>query len=150
MIHPTRILLTAAFSLLSVLTAQASSITITSLPFTITKAGTYLLASDFTFTDPTRPAIYINGFQVTGPVVLNFNGHTLTGPGAPVQDPLSGYVESTPNYNIGIAAVGDKGNDIPVTIENGTIQGFGLAIQDQAKFVYRYLIVKNMKVFGRI
>jgi hypothetical protein len=147
MIYPKRILLMTAFSLLSVLSAQAADIQITALPFGINTPGTYVLDSDFIFTDPTRPAISVNGFLLTGPVIVNLKGHTLLGPGNP-QPTSYGGVASTPNSGIGFAVVGDKNNNIPVTLENGTVQGFGIGIIIEAKFVYRNLIVKNMTVFG--
>jgi hypothetical protein len=137
----------AAFSLLSVLTAQSADIKIMALPITINTPGTYVLASDFIFTDPTRPAITVNGYALTGPVIVNFKGHTLTGPGNP-QPTSFGGVNATPNSNIGFAVVGDKSNNIPVTVENGTIQGFGIGLIVEAKFVYRYLIVNKMTVLG--
>jgi hypothetical protein len=68
MIHPTKILLTVAFSLLSVLTAQAantqiattqaaktSTIPISYLPFPpITAPGTYVLTGNLSFTGVTN------------------------------------------------------------------------------------------------
>jgi hypothetical protein len=68
MIHPTRILLMAAFSLLSALTysadaqtvaaqvAKAPNIKISALPFNITALGTYVLTGNLTFSVSSPPA----------------------------------------------------------------------------------------------
>jgi hypothetical protein len=75
MIHPTRILLTAAFSLLSVLSAQAAPTRITA-PKIITVPGSYVLANDITGTSGIA-AIEIQASDVT----LNLNGHTINASG---------------------------------------------------------------------
>jgi hypothetical protein len=72
MIHPTRILLTAAFILLSAITAQTAPTPITA-PKIITEPGSYVLANDITGTTAGN-VIEIQASDVT----LNLNGHTIT------------------------------------------------------------------------
>jgi hypothetical protein len=90
MIHPTRILLTAAFSLLSVLSAQAANIKISSLPFNITAPGTYVLTGNLTFASGNQAGINVIS-NVSGPVVVDLKGFILAGSGA-AQHPSSGSV----------------------------------------------------------
>jgi hypothetical protein len=67
----------AAFGLLSVLSAQAVTIKISSLPFAITAPGTYVLTGNLT-SPSASDAITIDA-SVTGPVVVDLKGFTLTG-----------------------------------------------------------------------
>src|SRR6476646_5849011 len=93
MIHSTRILLTAAFGLLSVLSAQAAPkknppppppppIQISSLPFVISAPGTYVLTGNLTA--PITPyevgAINI-ATVIIGPVIVDLKGFAIMGPG---------------------------------------------------------------------
>jgi hypothetical protein len=71
--RPTRILLTATFSLLSVLTAQAAPTRVTA-PQIITLPGSYILANDIT--RPSGSAIITIEIQASD-VTLNLNGHTV-------------------------------------------------------------------------
>jgi hypothetical protein len=71
MIHPSRILLTAAFSLLSVLSTHAAATRIMA-PTIITLPGSYVLANDITTTSG-GAVIEIQ----TSDVTLNLNGHTI-------------------------------------------------------------------------
>ena len=74
-------LLTAAalgLIIVSAITAQAANIPISALPFNITSPGTYVLVSDLNYTAQTGAAITILP-NLSGPVILNLRGHTLTG-----------------------------------------------------------------------
>jgi hypothetical protein len=122
MIHPTRILVTAAFSLLSVLSSQAANIKISSLPFNITAPGTYVLTGNLTFASGNQAGINVIS-NVSGPVVVDLKGFILAGPGA-AQHPSSGSV----GVLIGTLISGDftppvtgSLNTYPITIRNGTI-----------------------------
>jgi hypothetical protein len=76
---PTRALVTATFSLLSVLSAHAANIKISSLPFNITAPGTYVLTGNLSYTSGSSfGAISISG-QIEGPVVVDLKGFTITG-----------------------------------------------------------------------
>jgi hypothetical protein len=74
---PTRILLTAAFSLLSVLAAQAAPTRITARQ-NITLPGSYILANDITRSSGS--AIITIEIQASD-VTLNLNGHTINASG---------------------------------------------------------------------
>jgi hypothetical protein len=117
MIHPTRILVTAAFSLLSVLTAHAANIKIFALPFNITAPGTYVLAASLT--SPVTPdqsgAINIS-IPSNGAVILDLNGFTITG-------------NSGISRGIMISNNAPSANTYPVTIRNGTITNFGYCVE---------------------
>jgi hypothetical protein len=91
MIHPTRILLTATFSLLSVLTVQAantqlattqsaktSTIPISYLPFNITAPGTYVLTRNLTYNGGSSGTAITISTTVAGPVVLDLKGFTIS------------------------------------------------------------------------
>jgi hypothetical protein len=85
----------------------ADATKITSLPYTITKPGSYYLAVNCTYVGSTD-AIIIEASQV----VLNLNGFSIVASGPAAQ----------PNVGIGIAVL----NDEDVTIEGpGDIVGFG-------------------------
>src|ERR1700761_5664096 len=95
--RPTKILLTAAFSLLSALSAQSANtqlattqaaknatIPISYMPFSITAPGTYVLTGNLTFSPSTSvvvPAITVST-AISGPVVIDLKGFTLTGGGS--------------------------------------------------------------------
>jgi hypothetical protein len=133
MIRPTKIALTVAFSLLSALSAQAASpkknppppppIQISSLPFVISAPGTYVLTGNLTA--PITPykvgAINI-ATVIIGPVIVDLKGFAITGPG-PWE---SGGI--TDGIIIGSDASGAT-NPYPVTVRNGTINNFGIAIE---------------------
>jgi hypothetical protein len=76
---------TAAFGLImSAIAAQAANIQITSipsLPYTIAAPGTYVLTKNLSYPAQTGFAINILT-TLAGPVVLDFQGHTITGGGA--------------------------------------------------------------------
>jgi hypothetical protein len=86
------------------------------LPFTVTHPGTYVLASDLTYTN-TNPANGVTAIIVptnlAGPVIIDFKGHTLTGPGTVSVGVGIGFYAGSPNTtNLGI------------TVRNGTIKNF--------------------------
>ena len=96
--------------------AQAAKvrIPITSLPITITAAGSYYLPSDMYFSPTTMDktnAILVNS---TGTVTLDLNGHTLSGPGQ--------VWLSDPGWNLNPGGIAVESSN--VTIRNGSISGF--------------------------
>jgi hypothetical protein len=127
-------LLTVALGLIMSATAQAAPkknppppppppIPIPSLPFTISAPGTYVLTSNMTA--PITPykvgAINIPT-GIIGPVIVDLQGFAITGPGP--------FLSSGVTDCIIIGSVGSGvTNPYPVTIRNGTINNFGLAIE---------------------
>jgi IS6 family transposase len=63
--------------IMSALSAQSADIQITSLPFSITAPGSYVLTSNLTYTGG-GPAITIN-LSASGPVVLDLKGYYVNG-----------------------------------------------------------------------
>jgi hypothetical protein len=129
MIYSSKIVMMTAFSLLSVLSAQAAntqlattqaakstSIPISYLPFTITAPGTYVLTGNWNFASQNSigPAIIISA-AVTGPVVLDLKGFTMIGIVNAVAVLIGQTSSAVPNT-------------YPITIRNGTFQNFGLGI----------------------
>ena len=103
---------TSLFLILAILasftaSSQATTTTITALPFNISAPGTYVLATDLTVTSSSPGAvaitIYQSSFMPTGNIVLDLGGHTIHG-GA-----FTGLRVSSTNY---------------ITIINGTLDGF--------------------------
>jgi hypothetical protein len=97
---------------------KSTSIKISSLPFTITAPGTYVLTGNLSYTGGgINPAISING-TIAGPVILDLKGFTLTG-------------DVGTNYNACISISG-SGGLYPVTIRNGTISKFEEGVLDNS------------------
>jgi hypothetical protein len=103
--------LMAAFSLLSVLSAQAANIKISALPFNITAPGTYVLTGNLTTTAGT--AINISS-TASGPIILDLKGHAITGAGN--------------QYSVGVGISGSATNTYPITVQDGTITGFAYGV----------------------
>jgi hypothetical protein len=120
MIRTSTLLLTAAFNLImSALSAQAantqlattqaaktSTIPISYLPYPITAPGTYVLTGNLTLTSGNLGGINVLT-NVSGPVVIDLKGYTITGPGTPSSGVLLSDTGSINTY--------------PITIRNGTI-----------------------------
>jgi len=113
MIHPAKIVLTVTFSLLSVLSAHAANIKISSLPFNITAPGTYVLTGNLSYTSGSSFAAIFITEPIQGPVVVDLNGFTIT----------SDYPTDS---NAGVAIYGNA--TYPTTIRNGTITKFANGI----------------------
>jgi hypothetical protein len=116
--HTPKILITAALSLIMSATAlQAANIPITFLPYIISAPGTYLIRSDLSYTSQQGFAINILT-NLEGPVVLDFNGHTITGGGAGSQ-----------SFGVQMGGVSEYAlNTYPITIRNGSLQGFFIGV----------------------
>jgi nitrous oxidase accessory protein NosD len=100
----------ALVSMSSMLTMSASAKTIIeSVPFTITKAGTYVLDGDLTLSGTNQTGITVNASNV----VIDLAGFTLT-------------TSDTTLANFGITVSSTATN---VTIQNGTITGFGAGVR---------------------
>jgi parallel beta-helix repeat protein len=113
MIRITTLLLTVSLNLIMSATAlQAANIQISSLPYTISAPGTYVLTRDLTTSAFT--AISISP-MVSGPVILDLKGHTITGAG-----------ESYNSNAVNISGVST--NAYSITVENGTITGFAYGV----------------------
>ena len=90
---------------------------ITYLPYPITAPGTYVLASDLTFTNPNPATTGVTAITVatnlSGPVIIDLKGHTLTGPGTvSVGVGIGFYAGTATTTNLGM------------TVRNGTIKNF--------------------------
>jgi len=120
MIDATILLLTTSLNLIvGAIPTQAATFQITSLPFPpITVPGTYVLVSDLNYTAQSGAAITILP-NLSGPVILNLKGHTLTGS---VSIPL------TNNSSIGVFINGNGPSLSTITIENGTITHFASGV----------------------
>jgi len=102
-----------AFASLALTAQAAPPETISYLPFTISAPGTYILARDLTFSN-SGSAINIS-FGPSGPVVIDFKGHTITGPG---------FI-TAPGLNFQSTAITVGGENLyPITIRNGTLSNF--------------------------
>jgi hypothetical protein len=146
MIHPSRILLTATFSLLSVLTvhaanaqlattqaAKTSTIPISYLPFTITAPGTYVLTRNLTFNSFTDTAITISA----GSVILDLKGYTILNT---YQAPPASGGAST-----GVEILhGPTTNN--VTVRNGTIKNFYNGVNSVNLTATYYLYISNVQI----
>jgi hypothetical protein len=132
-------LLMAAFGLLSALSAQAANIKISSLPFTITAPGTYVLTGNLTFSSYTGPGINISS-AAAGPIVLDLKGFTITGDGVSSTAILIGYI--SPSVS----------NTYPITIRNGTITNVmrGVGAFDAFSGAPLFDITVNNMVFNNI
>jgi hypothetical protein len=137
-------LLMAALSLtMSALPSQAIAqrIPISSVPFHITGPGTYELVGNLTCSTPNVAAITIG--NITGPVILDFKGFTLTGLGQALYPSL---VQNGPGIVID-GGYNSPGNANPnsVIVRNGTITQFTGEIQ--ASYLGN-LSIRNMKLYG--
>jgi hypothetical protein len=111
-------LLMAAFSLLSVLSAQAANIKISSLPFAITAPGTYVITGNLAFPVTANVAAITISTAIKGPVIVDLKGFTLTGAAG-----------SSVAIGIGLfAGTGPISNTSPITVRNGTLKNFGFGV----------------------
>jgi hypothetical protein len=136
MIHPTRKLVMAALSLLSVLSAHAANIKISYLPFNITAPGTYVLTGNLSFTVTEVGGINTGAINIStaiaGPVVVDLKGYTITGPGS-----LSlGVTIGAISWNVSSA--------YPITIQNGTISNVELGVIAPSSATLSNIAVKNI------
>jgi hypothetical protein len=115
--------LAAAFGLIiCTLSAQAANIPISTLPFTITAPGTYVLTGDLN-SSSLGNAISV-GMGIQGPVIIDLKGFTITGPG-----------EASIGVSIGLNVPGSATdtNPFPITVRNGTISNFGFGVLAEHK-----------------
>jgi hypothetical protein len=113
------LLMTATLGLMSAIAAHAANVQILYLPFPITSPGTYVLVSDLKYTAQSGAAITILP-NLSGPVVLNLKGHTLTG---------SVIVGQTlTSQCVGVSISGNGPSLSTITIENGTITKFAFGV----------------------
>jgi hypothetical protein len=75
------ILLTALGLALSTLAAQSANIKISSLPFAITAPGTYVVTGNLSSSEIQNVAAITISTSISGPVILDLKGFTLTGSG---------------------------------------------------------------------
>jgi hypothetical protein len=114
--------LVTAFCLMAIaLSAQAASITIPSLPYTISAPGTYVLAANMTFTSVqngnAQGAISIPA-NLPGPVIVDLKGFTITGNGG-----------TSVGVTIGGAFAGPQvSNAFPITVRNGTLKNLQVGV----------------------
>jgi hypothetical protein len=116
-------LLVASFGIIVyTLSAHAANIPISTLPFTITAPGTYVLTGDLTSSSAGN-AISV-GMGIQGPVIVDLKGFKITGPG-----------EDSIGVSIGFNVPGSATdtNPFPITVRNGTISNFGFGVLAEHK-----------------
>src|SRR5271165_120822 len=86
-----------------------TSIKIFALPCYIKDPGTYVLTKNLTFTSGNLAGINVIT-NVSGPVVIDLKGYTITGPGTPGTESVGVLIGNTGSTNT-----------YPITIRNGTI-----------------------------
>jgi hypothetical protein len=135
--NPQKIISTAVLGLImSALTAQSANIKISSLPFSITAPGTYVLTANLSFPSQQNAAITI-ATSIPGPVVLDLKGHTLTGGGS-----------YSIGVGIGVFAGSTVANSSSITIENGKLQNFGFGVWAEIAGVYLTNVEVNNIAFS--
>jgi hypothetical protein len=108
----------AAFGLtMSAISAQSADIKISSLPFAITAPGTYVVTGNLSFQSQQGSAITIPS-SLSGAVILDLNGFTLTGGGG---------------ISVGVGIGGGftgpfVANSHPITVRNGTLKNFAFGV----------------------
>jgi hypothetical protein len=106
---------------------------ISSVPYSITKAGTYTLGKNLTYSG-TGNAITVNASGVT----LDFNGHVLK-------------ATNSATTTIGVQLADPSGNTKNVIVQNGTIQNFVHAISADAGIAgqtYSAIVVQDMRLYA--
>jgi len=103
---------------MSALSAQSADISISSLPFNITAPGTYVVTGNLSYTGSQNAAIAIP-VSLSGPVIVDLGGFTLTGGGG-----------TSTGVGIGAGFTGGSfvSNAYPITVRNGTLQGFAFGV----------------------
>jgi hypothetical protein len=91
-------------------TGTSASIQISALPFSITAPGTYVLTGNLSPSVPNVPAISIST-ALTGPVVIDLKGFTITANAAPNQ--FQSLISLNSQQTVS--------NTFPITIKNGTL-----------------------------
>lgn len=91
--------------------AKATSIPISYLPYTITAPGTYVLTKNLTVTVSNAIAAIFIAANISGPVILNLKGFTISGGGT------------------GSALTIGSPNQYPISVKNGTLANFTQGIE---------------------
>jgi hypothetical protein len=101
------------------------------LPFTLTAPGTYVLVSDLACA-PSTYAITIPT-NLTGPVIVDLKGFTITGAGISIGQPPPGPAVS---------------NAFPITVRNGTITNVavGVSVQTVSIAVLSSITISNLTI----
>jgi hypothetical protein len=122
MIRINTILLMAALSqIMSATALQAANIQITSLPYTISAPGTYVLTTNMSYPSSQGAAITILK-TIPGPVILDFAGYAITWTGTTGDE----------SFGVFIGILGPSlVNTYPITIKNGTSNSFSLGIDGE-------------------
>jgi hypothetical protein len=122
----------AAFGLLSVLSAQAANIKISSLPFAVTAPGTYVVTGNLTSSATTNVATITISTAIQGPVIVDLKGYTLTGAGG-----------NSIRVGIGLFAGTGGSNSYPITVRNGSLVNFGFGVWAEG---YNFAILTDITV----
>jgi hypothetical protein len=114
--------------------------TIDAVPFVITKPGTYTLAKDLTLHSVRGPGATTAMTVEASNVVIDLGGFTLFG----YKTPSGGVTDGISNVATGISP-----SITNLTIQNGTITGFDLAVLlEGTQFVCQNLRLFNNSSFG--
>jgi hypothetical protein len=126
---------------------QAAIIRISTLPFTISAPGTYVVTRDLSWFDPSgQPAITIqspdNGFAgFAGPVILDLQGHTITG-----------NSQGGVGFGTGILVVqSGLPNPASITVTNGTIINYATGVEARPPYrdMFAYaILLNNLNISG--
>jgi hypothetical protein len=110
--------------------AKSTSTQISSLPFNITAPGTYVLTGNLTFTSGNLAGINVIT-NVSGPVVIDLKGYTITGPGTPGTETDGVLISNTGSINT-----------YSITIRNGTISNcsFGISVDERTDVTINNII----------
>lgn len=115
------------------LTKTSPSTTITALPYSITAPGTYVLQSDLIDSVP-GTAIVISATALSGPLTVDFKGHTITGSGLNSTAVAFDYTYFSNLY--------------PITVRNGTLSNFQNGIKAVGFGIPRNYITISSIVFN--
>jgi hypothetical protein len=125
-------LIMSAFPVFAKPVAATATITISSLPYTITAPGTYVLTVNLTSFANSGIIIQPEA-AMTGPVVVDLKGFSLIAPNG-----------------IGIAISGSGAavtNAFPITIRNGTVYSLGVAAQAGPTAPLQNILIANLNIY---
>ena len=134
LMNPKLSVLTAALGLIvSALPAQSADIPISSLPFAITAPGTYVVTGNLSYAAQTNTAAISIATNISGPVILDLKGFSLTG-----------NLGNSVGVGIGVFAGTFVPNAYPITIRNGTLQNFSFGVCAENNANLTGILVKNI------
>jgi hypothetical protein len=107
---------------------------ILTLPYTIAAPGTYVLLRNMDYMGPTNSTAISISATLRGPVVLDLKGFTIQVLGTIYPSPVCTGIQIGPNNESLMAP-----NPYPITIRNGTLQGFFRGISAYSSQLANYV-----------